>query len=141
TYGITLAGAGVNSTVITSSGGVRLISVVPDSTAIANSENTKITGFTFDGANTASTLINIQGASGISDTKPYRYIIIGDNKFQNTSPSSSTLVGAAIQSDADTNGQIRGVIYHNIFDRCNVILRMFSNDDTREWSNTAFNQF
>src|SRR5437016_5419452 len=42
TYGITLAGAGVGSTVITSSG--TMISVVPDSTAIANEEKIKITG-------------------------------------------------------------------------------------------------
>ena len=68
-------------------------------------------------------------------------MIIGDNKFQNTNPSSSTLVGAVIQSNADSNGQVSGVIYHNTFDRCNIILRIFSNDDTRESSNTAFNQF
>jgi hypothetical protein len=141
TYGITLTGAGVDTTTITSSGGVTLISLIPDATAIANSENIQITGFTFDGANSSGTLINIQGASGISGTKPYRYIIIGDNKFQNANPSSSTLVGAAIQSNADSNGQFSGVIYHNTFDRCNIILRIFSNDDTREWSNTAFNQF
>src|SRR5271165_6234052 len=71
TYGITLAGAGVDTTVITSSGGVTLISVLPDATAVANGENVKITGFTFNGAATAQTLINIQGASGITGTKPY----------------------------------------------------------------------
>ena len=32
------------------------------------------------------------------------------------------------------------MIYHNIFDRCNIILRLFSNDDTQEWANPAFNQ-
>jgi len=141
TYGITLTGAGVDTTVITSSGGVTLISIIPDAVAIANGENVKITGFTFNGAGTAQTLINIQGASGITGTKPYRYIIIGDNKFQNNNPSSSTLVGAVIQANADSDGQLRGVIYHNTFDRCNIILRIFSNNDTREWSNTAFNQF
>jgi hypothetical protein len=140
TYGITLTGAGVGSTVITSSGGVTLVSVTPDVTAIANSENIKITGFTFDGANSSGTLVNLQGASGITAIKPYRYIIIGDNKFQNANPSSSTLVGAAIQANADSNGQIRGVIYHNVFDRCNIILRIFSNDDTLEWASTVFNQ-
>jgi hypothetical protein len=140
TYGITLAGAGVDTTVITSSGGVTLISVIPDLTAIANSQSAKITGFTFNGAGTAQTLINIQGASGITGTIPYRNIIIGDNKFQNNSPTSSTLLGAVIQANADSDGQLRGVIYHNIFDRCNIILHIFSNDDTREWANTAFNQ-
>jgi len=140
TYGITLTGAGVGKTVITSAGGIRLISAVPDDTAIANSENIEITGFTFDGANSSQTLINLQGASGITGTKPYRYYIIGDNKFQNSNPASSTLIGACIQADADNDGQLRGVIYHNTFDRCNIILRMFSNNDTREWSNPAFNK-
>ncbi|MFY9560033.1 MAG: hypothetical protein WAQ52_07355 [Terriglobales bacterium] len=137
--GVTLAGgAGAGITVINSSG--TMLSVQPDATAIANEENIKITGFTFDGNANAQTLINIQGASGITGTKPYRYIIIGDNKFQNAAPSSQTLVGAAIQADADSDGQIRGVIYHNTFDRCNILLRIFSNNDTREWANTAFNQ-
>jgi hypothetical protein len=140
TKGITLTGAGVGSTVITSSGSSVLISIIPDATTIANSEIIKTTGFTFDGANSASILINVQGASGITGTKPYRYLLIGDNKFQNANPSSSTLAGAAIQANADTDGQIRGVIYHNTFDRCNIILRVFSNNDTREWANTAFNQ-
>ncbi len=139
TAGITLQGAGVDNTVITSSG--TMISVAPDSTAIANGENIKISGFTFDGNNAASIFIDIQGASGITGTKPYRYLMIGDNKFQNGNPSSSTQVGAVIQSDANGNGQISGVIYHNTFDRCNIILRFFSNNDTREWANTAFNQF
>jgi len=139
-YGITLTGAGAGATVITSSGGVTLISTTPDLIAVANGQSIKITGFTFDGGSTASALINIQGANGITGTIPYRNIIIGDNKFQNANPSSSTLVGAAIQANADSNGQIRGVIYHNTFDRCNIILRIFSNDDTGEWANIAFNQ-
>jgi len=136
--GITITGAGVGNTTITDSGVV--FQVNPDSTAISNSEKIKTNGFTLNGNNSAVTLINVQGANGITGTKPYMYLIIGDNKFQNTSPSSSTLVGAVIQADADSNGQLRGVIYHNTFDRCNIILRFFSNDDTREWSNTAFNQ-
>src|ERR1051325_976854 len=140
TYGITLTGAGAGVTVITSSGGVTLISVVPDAIAIANSENIKITGFTFDGANSSGTLINIQGANGATSLIPYRSVIIGDNRFQNANPASSTLVGAAIQANADSNGQIRGVIYHNTFDRCNIILRLFSDNVTSEWSNTTFNQ-
>ena len=32
------------------------------------------------------------------------------------------------------------MIYHNTFDRCNILLRVFSEDSTSEWSNTAFNQ-
>jgi len=139
TKGITLVGAGAGNTIITSSGGARLVSVAPDSTAIANSENITISGFTFDGggASGADVLIEIQGASGITGIQPYRYLIVGNNTFQNTNTTSSN---AAIQADPNGNGQIRGVIYSNTFDRCNIILRAFSNNDTREWSNTAFNQ-
>lgn len=138
TKGLTLAGAGIGKTVITST--AEMIDVEPDATTIANEDKIKISGFTFDGSNTAAIFIYIQGASGVTGTKPYRYLLIGDNKFQNGGPSSSTQVGAVIQAGANGNGQIRGVIYHNTFDRCNIILRIFSNNDTREWANTAFNQ-
>jgi hypothetical protein len=141
TTGLTLQGAGVGSTIITSSGGAQLLNTDPDATAIANSENVTISGFTFDGANSSVILIDIGGASGISGTKPYKYLIIKNNKFQNQNPSSSTQVGAVIQSDPNGNGQIRGVIANNTFDRCNIILRFFSNNDTQEWNNTAFNNF
>jgi hypothetical protein len=140
TKGLTLSGAGVGKTVITSSGGSVLIEAQPDATAIANSQNITISGFTFDGANSSSILMQIEGASGISGTIPFRYMIIGDNTFKNTNPSSSTQVGAVIQAYANGNGQLRGVIYHNTFDRCNILLRIFSNNDTRESSNTAFNK-
>jgi hypothetical protein len=137
TKGVTLTGAGVGSTVITSSGGTILLAVEPDATAIANEENIAISGFTFDGAGASSIMLRIQGASGISGTKPYRYLIVHHNKFQNANNTSSS---AVIESGANENGQIRGVIYSNTFDRCNIILRIFSNNDTDEWSNTAFNQ-
>jgi hypothetical protein len=133
TQGITLTGAGVGSTVITSSGGVTLITVTPDSTAISNSENIKVTGFTFDGSNSSVVFIQISGA-GDTGTKPYRNLIIGDNKFQNGSSGPNN---GAIR----LTGQVRGVIYHNTFDRCNIILRPMGNDSTTEWSNTAYNQF
>jgi hypothetical protein len=137
TSGVTLAGKGVGSTVITSSNTV-LISNVPDSTAIANGENIKITGFTFDGGGSQDVLIAIQGESGISGKKPYCCYVIGNNKFQNTSPTSSNGV---IQAGGNGNGQLRGVIYSNTFDRTNIPMRLFSNNDTREWANTAFNNF
>ena len=142
TTGITLTGAGAGSTIITSSGGITLITANPDATAIANSESIKITGFTFDGANSSGILIQIEGANGTSGTKPYRYYIIGDNTFRNANPASAIggTVGACIQSFPDSHGQLRGVIYHNTFDRCNILLRVFSEDTTSEWSNTAFNQ-
>ena len=137
--GLTLTGGGAGATIITSSGGSQLITTTPDATSISNGDNIKITNFTFDGGGSSVILIDISGASGVSGTKPYRNILIGDNTFQNHNPSSSVQVGAVIQSDANGNGQIRGVIYRNTFDRCNIILRLFSNNDTTEWANTAFN--
>jgi hypothetical protein len=136
TYGITLTGAGVGSTVITSN--ITPLALHPDAIAIANGENIKITGFTFDGNASADTLVELEGASGITGTRAYCCYIIGDNKFQNTSPSSSNGV---FQAQPNSNGQLRGVIYHNTFDRCNIIIRPFSNNDTGEWANTAFNNF
>ena len=112
---------------------------MPDSTAIANEEPITITGFTFDGSNSLDIFLQISGASGISGTKPYRYVMVGDNMFRNGSNSSSN--GAITAANANNDGQIRGVIYHNTFDRINVMLRIFSDNDTREWANTAFNQF
>jgi len=140
TYGITLTGAGPGKTVITSSGAIPLVSAVPDATAITNGENIEITGFTFDGALTSPTLMNIQGASGITGTKPYRSYLIHDNVFRNSVMGPyNTQVGGCIQSNANGDGQMSGVIYKNTFDRCNILLRIFSNNDTREWSNPAFN--
>jgi hypothetical protein len=63
-------------------------SVNPDSLAIANEETIKITGFTFDGNNTAFSLITGSGA-GINSTKPFKNLIIGNNKFQNMNTTTS----------------------------------------------------
>jgi hypothetical protein len=137
TKGVTLTGAGVGNTVITSSSGAVLLSGNPDATSIANSDNIKITGFTFDGANSTCTLMTLEGESGITGTKPYRYYVIGNNKFQNGCTSGNGI----IEMPANGNGQLRGVIYGNTFDRCNIIIRPFSNNDTGEWANTHFNVF
>jgi hypothetical protein len=138
TKGITLAGAGVGNTVITSSAASTFIYGMPDATAIANSENITVTGFTFDGANSTCNMMRLNGASGIAGTKPYRYYIIGNNRFQNGCTSGE---GTILAASANGNGQLRGVIYNNTFDRCNIIIRVFSNNDTQEWANTAFNHF
>lgn len=133
THGITLAGQGVGNTVITSgfSDVTPLIFVEPDSTAIANSENIKITGFTFDGNNAAQRLFAISGA-GVSATVAYKSIIIGNNKFQNVVSGAGVIY---------TNGQVRGVIYGNTFDRCDIIIRPLGSDNTTESANTAYNNF
>lgn len=138
TKGLTVSGAGIGNTIITSGSSSILFTATPDSSAISNSENIKITGFTFDGANSTCNLLFLNGASGVSGTKPYQYYIIGNNKFQNGCTSGE---GAILAGTANGNGQLRGVIYSNIFDRINIILRAFSNNDTSEWANTAFNNF
>jgi hypothetical protein len=115
-----------------------MINGSPDATAIANSENIKITGFTFDGNNTSTIFFALNGESGITGTKPYRYYVIGNNKFQNQAPGTSD--GVITAANANNNGQLRGVIYGNTFDRCDIWVRAFSNNDPRESNNTAFNQ-
>ncbi len=140
TEGITLSGAGVGNTVIkAASTDQPFVIITPDSTTISSSDIIKVTGFEFNGNAAVSTFVTASGASGITGTIPWRYIIIGNNKFENGLPGTSN--GVITAANGNNDGQIRGVIYSNVFDRCDIILRAFSNNDTREWSNTAFNQF
>lgn len=134
TKGITIAGAGVGSTVITSSGGVVLLALSPDASTIANNTGMKVTGFTLDGGTSSLALLSVVGA-GDSGAQPFTSLVITANKFQNGSPTTSG--NGAIS----TNGQVRGVISNNTFDKCDVILKIMGADDTTEWSNTAYNQF
>lgn len=117
---------------------IPFITATPDSTAIANGENITIAGFTFNGNATTSIFMELDGASGVSGTKPYRYYIIKNNFFKNQVPGTSD--GVITASSANNNGQLRGVISGNDFDRCDIVLRGFSNNDTGEWANTNFNQ-
>lgn len=135
--GVTLAGAGSGSTLITSN--TTMIVGAPDATSIANSDSIKITGFSFNGNNTAGIFLHLQGESGITGTKPYRYYVIGNNIFKNQVAGTSN--GVITAADANENGELRGVIYGNTFDRCDITIRAFSNNDTGEASNTAFNQY
>ena len=127
--GISLLGAGRDNTFIVASGVCVLIS--PDSTAITNDEVIRVEGFSFDGNNAAINIISVQG-SGASATKPFKNLAIGNNRLKNMSNVTSGS-GAVL-----TNGQVRGAIYNNIFDRCNVIVKNLGNDDTTEWSNGNF---
>lgn len=136
TKGLTLNGAAAFGTIITVTG---QSTWTPDATAIANGENITVAGFTFDGNNTTSLFLELDGASGISGTVPYQYYIIKNNRFKNQGPGTSN--GVITASSANNNGQLRGVISGNDFDRCDIIMRVFSNNDTREWANTNFNQF
>lgn len=145
TKGVKLIGAGAGSSIITLSG-TQLFDAVPDATAISNStlvspytgaDIIKLTGFTLDGNNAQDQFITLEGASGISGTKPFCCYIISADTFKNGSPSSTQ--GAITAANGNGNGELRGVISGNTFDRINVYLRTFSNNDTGEAANTAFN--
>jgi hypothetical protein len=132
TKGVNLVGAGRDSTFITTSS-TRIIQISPDATAIANEETIRVTGFTFDGSNSALCLVGASGA-GVSSSKPFKNLAVGNCRFRNTSNTTSG------NGTFSSTGQLRGVIYGNIFDRCNVILKIMGNDDTIEWSNGHFPQ-
>lgn len=134
TKGVKLLASGT----VTITSNIVMVQATPDSTAIANSENITVSGFTFNGNATASIFMELDGASGVSGTKPYRYYIIKNNFFKNQVPGTSD--GVITASSANNNGQLRGVISGNDFDLCDIILRGFSNNDTGEWANTNFNQ-
>jgi len=133
--GVKLIGSGSGSTIITFTAALSpAINIVPDATAIANEEVIRLSGFTFDGTNTVTQFINVRGASP-SGTKPWRYLIIDHNKFANQgggTPDPAIYV---------LGGQTRGVIYLNIFDRCDMILRPHGANTFTEWTNSAYNNF
>jgi len=130
TKGITLKSInGRDSTTI--KGNSTIISIIPDATAIANEEIVRVEGFTFDGNNLALNLITVEGA-GPNDIKPFRNLAIGNNIFKNAKTVNSG--SGAIRND----GQTRGVIFNNIFDRVNVVLKNLGNDDVTEWANGHF---
>lgn len=129
TKGISLIGAGRDRTILGRSG--VLISIAPDATAIANEEIIRVEGFTFEGNNSALSLVRIDGAEA-SHPKAFKNLVVGNNRFQNTGTATSGS-GAVLVS-----GQVRGVIFNNIFDRCNVVAKVMGNDSTAEWSNGRF---
>lgn len=145
--GLTLQGAGAGSTVITigsSNTGCdgnpipangSMVCVMPDLSAITGSQNIKITGFTFNGNNSGYGLVWVYG-SGYNASLPYRNIIIGNNTFENTGTT-----GGNGNTCIYVSGQVRGVVYNNIFDRCEMPWRVFGNGDTRELLNSAFVPF
>jgi hypothetical protein len=140
TKGLTLSGAGIGNTVITaSSTDTPFITLTPDSTSIASSYNIRVTGFEFNGNSAVSMFITATGASGITGTIPWRYLIIGNNKFRNGLFGTSN--GVLTIANANNDGQIRGVIYGNTITDCDILFRVFSDNDTGEWANTHFNIF
>lgn len=126
TRGIKLIGPGYGNLEISRSDSI--IDINPSSTARTNEEIIKVTGFSFNGNNAAIHFISIAGPS----TSPIvKNIMIGENRFLNSSTSTGDYQAAIF-----VEGQVRGVIYNNIFDRCNVILVVLGNDTfDPEWSN------
>lgn len=124
TKGVKLIGPGRDVLEVTRSG--NLITISPDSTTIANDDIVKVTGFTFNANNSAAVMMQINGA-GALDTKPFNKLVVGDNRFKNST-----------QEAIHGTGQTRGVIYNNIFDRVNEVLRPWGNDDYREQNNGHF---
>ena len=129
TKGVFLKGPGRDALTITSDS--TFISISPDSSALNNEETIRVEGFTFNGNNTASYFIQVAG-SGVTATKPFKNLAIGNNRFKD---STITTSGSGAIS---TTKQVRGAIFGNIFDRCNVIVKNIGNDDTTEWSNGHF---
>jgi hypothetical protein len=125
TKGVFLSGPGCDLLTITAAS--QAIVIQPDATAITNEETIRIEGFTFDGNGSAGTtgIIRVFGA-GVTSRKPFKNLAIGHNRFQNMATHSTVIY---------LNGQNRGAIFNNIFNRCDSILRSFGNDDTTEWSN------
>lgn len=134
TKGVHLIGAGSSSVIITNGAGDNdMLDISPDATAVSASENIEVSGFTFNGNGNGNRLIEVNGA-GSSGTKPYDYVLIHDNVIENTgsgSGSGNTCIGTA--------GQVRGVIYKNILDRCDMAFRPMGNDDIPDWENPAYN--
>lgn len=137
TTGLTLIGAGQGSTIITASAsGVVFVTASPDATAISGGENITIKGFTWNLNSVDTIAFDLNGASGITGTQAYCCYIIAYNTFENMEPGTSD--GVITAANANGNGQLRGVIAQNIFNDDDIILRIFSNDDTGESGNSAF---
>ena len=134
TTGVKLLGPGRANLTITSTTGTvttPIITIQPDATAITNEETIRVDGFTFDGGGSSLVAILVIGA-GTNSAKPFKNLVIGNNAFRNTKPSSG------FNGTVYTTGQTRGVIYNNIFDRQLIPFRCLGNDEKTEWTNGNF---
>jgi hypothetical protein len=122
TKGVTIRGAGISSTVI-SSAQVAIISYIPDATSVTNNQKFEISDMTLDGLTltyaTQNTGIYIQSNTA---TPAISNIIVHDIKFTQT-------INALYLS-----GQIYGVAYSNQFVDCPIILRAMGNN-CASWTN------
>ena len=115
TRGLTLKGAGIDSTTITNSGNMIIIEYVPDSRAISNNEKFEVEGFTFDHGNASGNGADFIRVNSSSCTQKLTNMIIANNKFRNqrSSYGAIKLVGA-----------ITGLAYSNQFVD---VMTLFSN--------------
>lgn len=131
TKGVKLLGPGRDNLVI-AVGNAQLftsaIDFAPDATAIANEETIKVDGFTFDGLNTAGVFFKVHGTDA-GGVKPFKNLIITNNRLKN---SQNTTSGS--NANIYQNGQVRGVIANNIFDRTQVLMRCLGNDVYSDWT-------
>lgn len=142
TKGITLVGS---STTITRSDTTRdctngstanfqpcIVEIDPDATAIANSENISIGGFTFDAG---SAITNFVQVNAVGTSAAYKNLIVQSNTFQNAKTSNVYEQGAI-----SVVGQVRGVISGNTFNRVFTLIRVFGNNSTTDFSSGNFPQ-
>lgn len=130
TQGIKLVGAGRGSSLIT--GSDVFVDIIPDGTAVANDEEIRVYGFGFDGQGAANIGIRVAG-TGPSATKPFNNLAIGNNRFKNLNSASG-----GTTSGIYSNGQVRGVIWLNDFDRCPRTLYVGGNNSVTEFNNGNF---
>ncbi len=124
---LNLIGAGRDLVIITSSS--PMIQITPDANVLSNNGMIKVSGFTFDGNATAIQFIRVNNSSLIT---PFRKLVVGNNRFRNSGSTSGSGGVMWIQ------GQIRGVIYSNIFDRVNLITQAEGLNNITEWMNGNF---
>jgi hypothetical protein len=128
TKGITLEGGFGGDTIITCTDGT-FLSYDPDAAAIAGDYLFTMTGFIIDG-NDAGLNNDLLMLRNFSNTVSIR-VKVGLNTFRDHKGQAITVWS----QEENTGGQVRGVIYSNTFDRCNIIIRPFGgNTDTIEWT-------
>lgn len=131
--GVHLKGPGRDLLTITGPTGGSFILIQPDNTAILNEETIRVTGVTLDGANASYIGIQIAGP-GATSSKPFKNLALGELRIKNISTTSGGPTTSAIYS----NGQVRGVIYDTIFDRCPRTMYAGGSNSVVEFNNGNF---
>lgn len=132
TKGIHLKGAGIGSTVITcasADANEAIIYIAPDAPTISNDHPIEVSGFTFDGNDTASYIGQIYITS--TSTTPITNVKIHDNKFQDA-PITANGTGRAIE----IHGLIYGTAYKNQIDRVAMSIGVHAGSETA-WANST----